>query len=193
MRRPAAPSSRPPQPRPSRSERASGRASRGGSATVDPRDWLGSIRLSWFAVIMLALVVMAVLVLVPSVGGYLELRQQIRAAEHSVQVTKDEIAELQREKERWRDPAYITSQARERLYYMMPGEVVYLIDDDLDHSEDPEDPAPVSAEVEEKRSDWTGFLLRSVANAGLAQQAVPEEPADGGVFAPDPEPTETPG
>ncbi|WEK62571.1 MAG: septum formation initiator family protein [Candidatus Microbacterium colombiense] len=46
--------------------------------------------------------------------------------------SEDQIAALETERERWRDPAYITTQARERLYYVKPGEVVYLIDNDLD-------------------------------------------------------------
>ena len=59
------------------------------------------------------------------------LRQQIAALENSVRVTTEQVAQLQQEKDRWADPAYIASQARARLYYFQPGEVVYLIDDDL--------------------------------------------------------------
>jgi cell division protein FtsB len=157
---------------------------------VDAREWLGGIRLSGFAVIMLSLVVLAAFVLVPTVGTYLDQRQRIAAAQESVQVSQDEVAALERERERWQDPAYITTQARERLYYVRPGEVVYLIDDDIEQTEVPEDPAPVSAEVEETETDWMGQLLRSVVGAGIADTAVPEEdPTDGeGLFQPDPAP-----
>src|SRR5690606_12538886 len=99
--------------------------------------WLGGIRLSGFMVIMLGLVVLAAFVLVPTLGTYIDQRQQIAALEESVELTQAQVAELERERERWNDPAYITTQARERLYYVKPGEIVYLVDDDLDPVERP--------------------------------------------------------
>lgn len=178
MKRPAAPSSA-----------SQGSGSGPARRDVDVRDWLGSIRLSGFAVIMLGLVVLGAFVLVPTVSGYIDMRQQIAAAEDAVQVTRDEIAELEREQERWQDPAYITSQARERLYYFNPGEVVYLIDDDIARDELEAEPALISAEVSERGSDWMGVILRSVARAGTAVPAT--GPADDGVFQPTPTPGET--
>lgn len=138
---------------------------------VDVREWMGGIRLSGFSAIMLGLVVLAAFVLVPTVGTYLDQRQQIAALQQSVAVTEDRVAELQAERERWADPAYITSQARERLYYVTPGEVVYLVDDDLPASQQPQEPDPVSDEVGETRTDWMSQFLRSVTGAGLARTA----------------------
>ena len=151
---------------------------------VDVRGWLGGIRLSGFMVIMLGLVVLAAFVLVPTVGTYLEQRQRIAALEQAVQVTQDEIAALETEKDRWQDPAYITTQARERLYYVRPGEVVYLVDDDLPDSAIPAEQAPVSDEVVQTTTDWMSQLVRSVTAAGLAKPAA--LPVIG---IPDPEPT----
>ena len=160
-----------------------GRSATGSVATVaDAREWLGGIRFSAFTAIMLGLVVLAVLVLTPTVATYVEQRQKIAALTESVQVTEGEIADLERERERWKDPAYITTQARERLYYVKPGEVRFLVIDDLDDATVPSDPEPVSAEVEERESDWIGGLLRSLAGAATAQNAVeitigqPDEP-----------------
>lgn len=160
--------------------------SRGARSTrrVDVRGWLGGIRLSGFMVIMLGLVVLAAFVLVPTVGTYLEQRQRIAALEQAVQVTQDEIAALETEKDRWQDPAYITTQARERLYYVRPGEVVYLVDDDLPDSAIPAEQAPVSDEVVQTTTDWMSQLVRSVTAAGLAKTAA--LPVIG---IPDPEPT----
>ncbi|MCR2828236.1 septum formation initiator family protein, partial [Microbacterium sp. zg.Y909] len=101
------------------------------SAQVDVRQWMGGIRLSGFMMIMLALVVLGALVLVPTVGTYLDQRQQIAALERSVRMSEEEVAELEATRDRWGDPAYITTQARERLYYHRPGEVVFLVDNDL--------------------------------------------------------------
>lgn len=135
------------------------------------RDWLGGIRFSGFTMIMLGLVLLGALVLVPTVGTYVEQRQRIAGLEESVQLTRDEIAELEAEQVRWGDPAYITTQARERLYFVWPGEVVYLVDNDLDPADLPQDAEPVSDEVEEASSEWAEQLLRSLAAAGLAERA----------------------
>jgi len=132
------------------------------------RGWLGGIRLSGFMVIMLGLVVLAAFVLVPTLGTYIDQQQRIAALEHSVEVTKEEVAALEREQQRWSDPAYITTQARERLYYVRPGEVVYLIDNDLDATELPQDEQKVSGTLTATKADWMAQLVRSVTSAGTA-------------------------
>ena len=48
-------------------------------------------------------------------GDITTLNNQIRQAEQRV-------AELNAQDQRWNDPAYIESQARKRLHYVMPGE-----------------------------------------------------------------------
>ncbi|MFS0794325.1 FtsB family cell division protein [Microbacterium sp. 1P10AE] len=140
---------------------------------VDARAWLGGLRVSGFVVIMLGLVVLGTLVLVPTVGTYMDQRQQIQALRNAVALSQSEVADLQSQRERWSDPAYITTQARERLYYTMPGEVVYLIDDDLPASAAPQEQQDVSQDVGQTRTDWMSQLVRSVASAGSAQVAVP--------------------
>lgn len=176
MRRPAAPPSR----TPATPARDASRPNRG----VDVREWAGGIRFSAFTAIMLGLVVLAVFVLVPTVGTYLSQRQQIAALEQSVQLTTDEVAALEQQKQRWADPAYVTSQARSRLYYYRPGEVVYIVDDDLPPDSIPLDQQPVSEEVRETRSDWMAQFVRTVAAAGLAQPATGPAATDPGAPTP---------
>ena len=110
-------------------------------------------------------------VLVPTVGTYLDQRQKIVALEAAVQIGQAEIDALVLERERWQDPAYITAQARQRLYYVRPGEVVYLVDNNLDDAEMPAEQAPVSDQLSRTRADWGGQLLRSLTEAGLARTA----------------------
>ena len=141
---------------------------------VDVRGWLGGIRLSGFMVIMLGLVVLAAFVLVPTIGTYLDQRQQIAALEAAVQLSKDEVADLKAQRDRWTDPAYITTQARERLYYVKPGEVVYLVDDDLPPELAPQEQPVVSDELEQTHTDWMSQLVRSVTSAGLAKTVKPD-------------------
>lgn len=138
---------------------------------VDVREWIGGVRFSAFTGIMLGLVVLAVFVLVPTVGTYIDQRQQIAALHEQVAVTTEQVEDLQAERERWADPAYVTAQARERLYYVTPGEVVYLVDNDLPDTAIPADRAPAPEEVGETTTDWMSQLVRSVAGAGLARSA----------------------
>lgn len=175
MAKTTAPPSRPaaPAPRPRR---------------VDVRGWLGGIRMSGFMVIMLGLVVLAAFVLVPTLGTYIDQQQQIAALEHSVAVTEDQVADLQRDQERWADPAYITTQARERLYYVKPGEVVYLVDNDLPAVAQPQEEAKVSDTLQQTKSDWMSLMVSSVVTAGTASTA--RTPLTVGV--PDPGPSASP-
>lgn len=153
---------------------------------VDVREWLSGLRISGFVVIMLGLVVLGTLVLVPTVGTYMEQRQRILALQNAVALSQSEVADLESQRERWSDPAYITTQARERLYYTLPGEVVYLIDDDLPASATPQEQPDVSQDVEQTRTDWMSQLVRSVTSAGAAQVVVPS------IGVPDPAPTPAP-
>lgn len=144
-----------------------------GRDRVDVRGWLGGIRLSGFMVIMLGLVVLAAFVLAPTVGTYLDQRQQIAALQEAVALSEQEVADLEAQRERWTDPAYITTQARERLYYVRPGEVVYLVDNDLPAAAVPQEEDEVTDDVAVTRTDWMSQLVRSVATAGLARTATP--------------------
>ncbi|MGX1585034.1 FtsB family cell division protein [Microbacterium sp. NPDC055502] len=144
------------------------RSAEGAAPRVDVREWASGIRLSAFSAIMLSLVVLGAWVLVPTLGTFIDQRQKIAALEASVQVSEAEIAALSAERDRWDDPAYITTQARERLYYVKPGEVVYLIDNDLDPSALPREQEPVSDTLEERPADWMPQLLRTLVSAGLS-------------------------
>jgi cell division protein FtsB len=121
---------------------------------------------------MLGLVVLGVFVLVPTIGTYAQQQQELASLRAAVAVTKDQVAELERERERWKDPAYITTQARARLYYVKPGEVVFLVDNDLPASAQPRDQQKVSAKVQETHTDWMSQMVRSVTSAGISQTAV---------------------
>jgi cell division protein FtsB len=157
---------------------------KGAPRRVDVREWMGGNRVSGFVVIMLGLVVLGTFVLVPTVGTYMQQRQQIQSLQSAVAVSESEVADLEAQRDRWSDPAYITTQARERLYYTRPGEVVYLIENDLPASATPQEQSDVSEDVGQTRTDWMAQLVRSVTAAGAAQTAVPT------IGVPDPAPTD---
>ncbi|MBM7505409.1 septum formation initiator family protein [Agromyces aurantiacus] len=148
--------------------------------------WLAGIRFSGFSIIMMGVLVLAVVVLAPSIAEYAKQRQQI--AELKAEVARQEaaVAELAQERERWNDETFIVTQARERLYYVRPGEVSYLVIDDRTVPSSSTADASVSAEVTELRGDWMQTMLTSMMTAGLAPEAGADPAA---TTAPAPTPT----
>ncbi|WP_344297764.1 septum formation initiator family protein [Agromyces neolithicus] len=120
---------------------------------------------------MMGILVLAVVVLAPSIAAFAQQRQQIAELRAAVSAQEEEVARLRDERERWNDETFIVTQARERLYYVMPGEVSYLVIDDRPVGTAADAAAEVSAEVTETKGDWMRTLLDSVMTAGLAPAA----------------------
>lgn len=133
------------------------------------RRWLPGFRVPGFTVVMLGLLVIAVLVLAPTLSSVLEQRQQLADLQASVDRQQQQVDELREQRARWDDPSYIRAQARDRLLYVMPGETSYLVIDDGAPSVAPEDATPISSEVQRTRDDWARSLLASIVTAGLTE------------------------
>jgi cell division protein FtsB len=138
-----------------------------------PAAWLRNFRLSGFALSMLGLIVAALLVLAAPLKTLVEQRQQIAQLEASLAEAQDAVDDLNEEVARWEDPAYIEAQARERLYYVLPGDVSYLVVGQADVGSGG-DELPISDEIQTTQTDWVGGLLASVYTAGLTD-ATPAE------------------
>ena len=130
--------------------------------------WLAGIRFSGFSIIMMGVLVLAVVVLAPTIAAFAAQRQEIAELRASVSAQEEEVQRLRDERERWNDETFIMTQARERLYYVMPGEVSYLVIDDRTPGANADATAEISAEVTESKGDWMRTLLDSVMIAGLA-------------------------
>jgi cell division protein FtsB len=143
--------------------------------------WLRNFRLSGFAITVLGLIVAALVVLAPQLKTLVEQRQQIARLEQQVQDARDDLDDLDAEVARWSDPAYVEAQARDRLYYVYPGDVTYLVLDD-DAAPVVADEQPISAELQSTEVDWVTAFLSSVYAAGLteAPPAQLDDPAQGG-------------
>src|SRR5690606_2718720 len=138
-----------------------------------PVEWLRNFRLSGFALSMLALVVAGLLVLAAPLKTLIEQRQQIAQLEQSLAEAQDAVDDLNEQVARWSDPAYIQAQARERLYYVLPGDVSYLVIGQEEPTTGGES-LPISDEIQTTRTDWIGGLLASVYTAGLTD-ATPDQ------------------
>jgi cell division protein FtsB len=53
-------------------------------------------------------------------------RAQISSLQSDVEKQTQELKQLQQQQRQWADPSYVAQQARERLHYVMPGEVPYV-------------------------------------------------------------------
>ena len=78
----------------------------------------------------------AVLVLVVSVltvsyasslKAYFQQRSQLQDLKAQIASSESDISALEKEKARWKDPAYVREQARARFGYLMPGQTSYVV------------------------------------------------------------------
>jgi hypothetical protein len=124
---------------------------------------------------MMGILVLAVVVLAPSVRTYAEQRQQIDDLRASVSAQEADVDKLKDERERWNDRTFVTTQARDRLSYVMPGDVSFLVENDIGAPVDGSaDAAAVSTAIQDTEVDWVDSMFRSVMTAGLAPQEAAE-------------------
>lgn len=67
------------------------------------------------------------LTIAPPAQRYFTQRAQINAVEAEIQVRQERLEQAQIELQKWRDPNYLKSQARERLHFVLPGERQYIV------------------------------------------------------------------
>jgi cell division protein FtsB len=135
--------------------------------------------------VSIILVIVAGTFLISSdVQAFLNQRRQIAEVELSIEQAKQAVDDMQAERDRWQDPVYIRSQARDRLYYVLPGEVSYLVMDTegLDFTDTSgtvgallaakRNADEISLEVAAANENWVDALIESGLRAALDQ---PEE------------------
>ena len=62
-----------------------------------------------------------------SLRAYLQQRAHIEDLKADISERQASIDDLEREKRRWNDDAYVEAQARERFGFLMPGETSYVV------------------------------------------------------------------
>ena len=117
------PGRRPGVPRPSRPGAAPPiGAPLGAEGAEAPRS-----RLTGRAAVLVLVVAVLMVSYASSLRAYLQQRAHINDLKAAIAQHEADIDELESEKARWDDPAYVRVQARERLGYVMPGEKAYLV------------------------------------------------------------------
>jgi cell division protein FtsB len=136
-----------------------GRSSAAGAAAPRPRLTRRA------AVLVLVLAVLAVSY-ASSLRAYLEERDHLSSLRERIAASEAQIEELRREKQRWRDDAYVASQARARFAFGFPGEIGYrVLDEDgepLDQDVTLSDPKALP----DDEPEWWETTLDSLETAG---------------------------
>ncbi len=142
---------------------------RGSSAQRDRRP-----RLTGRAAILVLVVAVLAVSYASSLRAYLDQRSEIRALQEEIDERSASIDDLEREKRRWNDEAFVRAQARERLSYVMPGETSYIVLDEdgeaLESEAELSDPAEVGDKTPEP---WWGSAWESVELAGKPPKQEP--------------------
>ena len=142
---------------------------------------LRMLRLNSSWVSMILVLVLGTWLISPDVEAFLNQRREIAEMEQSIRQAEQAVEEMQAERDRWQDPVYIRAQARDRLYYVLPGEVSYLVMDSegMDFSDTSgtvgaqlaqlRSADEISAEIAAADDNWVDSLLESFLRAALDQ------------------------
>jgi cell division protein FtsB len=140
-------------------------------------------RFSWTpsTLITIVLVVFGVSSIGPRLSDYFVMQTQIAQLEAKLEEAKKNLESITEEKKRWDDPVYIRAQARDRLFYVVPGEISYLVldADGLNLSDtsgtvgallaQKKNSSDFSQTIGTTKKDWAKGLVQSVIRAGLDQ------------------------
>lgn len=135
---------------------------------------LASLQGSGFLVTILALLVAGVVILSPSLRILAEQQQEIAQLRVNLEETQQEVFELEEQRDRWKDPSFVETQARERLMFVYPGDITYLVIDDLGTDEDEGD-LVISQDIVSASTDWREALLASYLVAATTSRAPEKE------------------
>lgn len=125
------------------------------------------------ALVLIALIVVALATLVPTVNRYVVQRQQLATAQEQVAQRQSEVTDLQAAVTRWDDPAFVAAQARERLLFAMPGETQYRLTD-TSGQDVPLTEGQQTAKAAQKQ-DWFDTMWTSVEGASrLRPEDIPD-------------------
>jgi len=135
-------------------------------------DWFASLRFSGFTALIVALVVVGGLIVSPTLTTYVQQQRELAELRESVRLQNEQVEKADEERAKWLDPSYVRSQARGRLFYVMPGETqLSVIDDVLIPAESDEQ---TSEKLTASEGNWARSLAISTLTAGTTN-ASPEE------------------
>jgi cell division protein FtsB len=138
-------------------------------------------RLNSYTLALLAVILIGMFTLAPSIQIWYEQQREIADYRALVLQAQENLEGMQQERLRWDDEVYIRAQARDRLYFVMPGEVSFLVMDaegiDLSDTSgtvgamlaEQRKSSGFSLEVLASKKNWVEALLESTLRAGLEE------------------------
>ena len=144
-------------------------------------------RLNSYTLALLAVILIGMFTLAPSIQIWYEQQREIADYRALVAKAQENLEGMQQERLRWDDEVYIRAQARDRLYFVMPGEVSFLVMDaeGIDLSDTS---GTVGAMLAERRKS-SGFSLEVLASKKNWVEALLESTLRAGLEEPNQEPT----
>jgi len=97
------------------------------TSVVDPATGPRRPRFTGRAAILLLVLAVLTVSYASSMRAYLQQRSHITDLKSQIAQREANITDLEREKRRWNDPAYVEQQARTRFGWVLPGETAYQV------------------------------------------------------------------
>lgn len=136
------------------------------------------------------IVVLAVLFVsyATSLRAWLEQRAHIQELETRIASSQRRVAELREEKRRWKDPAYVEAQARQRFGWVLPGEIGFRVigadGQPLEVGSELTDPASLGRDPD---AEWWSKAWGSMRVAGSTSSAERQGPMPADQLGPAPD------
>ena len=107
--------------------RPAGRARPRQVAAVEPEPSRRPSRFTGRAAVLVLVVSVLTVSYASSLKAYFQQRSHLQDLKAQIASSETQIAALEKEKARWKDPAYVREQARARFGYLMPGQTSYVV------------------------------------------------------------------
>lgn len=120
---------------------------------------------------LILIIVLALLVLALSVPirNWLSQRAEVTALRADIAASSERITELEAELARWSDPAFVATEARRRLHFVLPGEIGYVT---ISRDGRPAE-AVLSDEAAQRPRGWHSVMWESLQRADGPPLSVP--------------------
>lgn len=126
--------------------------------------WASSLKFSGFTVLAVVLVLAGAAIVSPSLSTYVQQRREISELRESVRLHQEAVTSIDAERAKWKDPVYVRAQARDRLFYVLPGETQLNVIDDIAMPIESEE--ETNAKLSRIKSNWARGLAGSFLEAG---------------------------
>jgi hypothetical protein len=103
---------------------------------------------------------------------FLAQRGEIAQLRARTAAQEQRVAQLQEQKQRWQDPAYVKAQARQRLHFAMPGDTAWIT-----IPEDATAGRPAGPAKAPEQRPWYSDMWASVEAASAGESAAPRPAA----------------